>query len=349
MDVNNELPTIITSEVPVGSLAVPDVAISFDNPFHIYCTFTWTYNEGYHRTENETCINYVTSPQFIQGAYRGYFSLTDNSTLFTFPKLNEERLESLALTVVVDDPNFNASKFNPTPPYAFIFDSENNPLKLSDGTLNLTVLNVSQSTNYERELLFSNWFVMPDRLLNFVQFTKYKRKSIIPSWRSNFGMFLNYEDYTYIKALLNQIFPLDIEEVQTEDYIGIIQVRPNSFVNVIETEQRSRTYVSIFGVIGGAWGLASAFLFGASSIQPWGFVQSRCCGIKRKTQSKLRDSLSILPLIDSSLSDRKSMAKEITMGEMMEKLKSLETLLREYVIDIKYLQSIEKRSSNKEI
>ncbi|CAG8547290.1 8114_t:CDS:2 [Funneliformis mosseae] len=164
MDVNNELPMIITSEDPVDSLALPDVVISFDNPFRMYCTFTWIYNEVSQRIENETCMNYVTSPQYIQGEYRGYFSLNDNSTLFTFPKLNEERLDSLSLTVLVDDPNFNASTFDPTPPYVFIFDSENNPIKLSDGTLNLTVLNVSQATNYERKLLFSNRFIMPDRL-----------------------------------------------------------------------------------------------------------------------------------------------------------------------------------------
>ncbi|CAG8597849.1 8427_t:CDS:2 [Funneliformis mosseae] len=58
------------------------------------------------RTEKETCMRYVISPQYNQGAYRGYFSLNDNSTLFTFPKLNEERLHSLTLQVVAD---FNTS------------------------------------------------------------------------------------------------------------------------------------------------------------------------------------------------------------------------------------------------
>jgi len=34
---------------------------------------------------------------------------------------------------------------------------ENNPIKSSDGTLNLAMLNISQ-TNYKQELLFSNVF-----------------------------------------------------------------------------------------------------------------------------------------------------------------------------------------------
>ncbi|CAG8646568.1 9530_t:CDS:2 [Funneliformis caledonium] len=263
IDVNNELPTIITSEIPVDSLAIPDF---------------------YGGIVNETCMQYVTSPQYIQVAYRGYFSLNDNSTLLTFPKLNAIRLNNLALTIVIDDPNFNTSKFDPSPPYAYIFDSENNPLKLSKSTLNLTILNVSQSTNNERNILFSNLFVMPNRM----------------------------------------IFPLDVEEVQAEDYISIILVRPNSFVNVIETEQRSRTYVSIFGVIGGAWGLVSAFyVLGASLIHPWGFVQSRCYGIKQEIKDNIDDKINKLQLPE----------------DITKEMKKLKYLLKEYVVD---LQSIEK-------
>ncbi|CAG8551511.1 13073_t:CDS:2 [Funneliformis caledonium] len=77
IDAKNELPTIKTSDV------------QFDR-----------------RTEKETCMRYVISPQYNKGAYRGYFSLNDNSTLFTFPKLNEERLHSLTLQMVAD---FNTS------------------------------------------------------------------------------------------------------------------------------------------------------------------------------------------------------------------------------------------------
>ncbi|CAG8481292.1 6132_t:CDS:2 [Funneliformis caledonium] len=149
---------------------------------------------------------------------------------------------NLALTVLVDDPNFNASKIDSSPPYAYI---------------------------------------------------------------------------------LNQEFPLDVE-VQDEDFFSIILVRPHLFVNIIETEQRSRTYVSIFGVIGGAWGLVWAFyvfLFGASLIHPWGFVQSRCCGIKREIKENIDVKLSKLP------------------EDIMEEMKKLKYLLGEYVVD---LQSIEK-------
>ncbi|CAG8702268.1 14604_t:CDS:2, partial [Funneliformis mosseae] len=43
-----------------------------------------------------------------------------------------------------------------------------------------------------------------------------------------------YKENAYVKALLNQIFHLDVEEVQAEDYISIILVRPNSFLTLLK-------------------------------------------------------------------------------------------------------------------
>ncbi|CAG8473123.1 3958_t:CDS:2 [Funneliformis caledonium] len=213
IDVNDEIPAIKTSEVPVDSIAIPDFAFSFGFSFQILCSFSWVNNE----------MRYIITPKYIQGLYRGSFSLNDQSYLFTSPK-QDEWLDTLAFVVVADDPSFNAFMISVSPPY------------------------------------------MPP-------------------------------------------------------------------------------YIQIFDP--GAWGLVAAFyafLFGASSIHPWGFIQSHCCGIKPKTQKKLRESLSILPLIDDSLSDHKGTAEEFSVEEfnqMKGRLKSLETLLREYVIDVKYLQSIE--------
>ncbi|CAG8722915.1 15111_t:CDS:2, partial [Funneliformis mosseae] len=161
--------------------------------------------------------------------------------------------------------------------------------------------------------------------------------NIIPSWINNVGFF-NYKETTYLKTKLDQIKP---------QYYSMMIIKPSSFISHIETEQRSNTYLGIFGVIGGAWGLVVgfyAFLFGESLIHPWGFIQKNCCRIKSKTQSKLRKSLSILPLTDSSILDEKDKVEEVSVEEfnrMKEKLKSLEILLREYVIDVKFLQSVE--------
>ena len=63
-------------------------------------------------------------------------------------------------------------------------------------------------------------------------------------------------------------------------------------------------------------------VLGASLIHPWGFMQSYCCGVKQKTQNKLKESLPIVPLVDSSLTDCKPTAtKEISTEELYQELK----------------------------
>jgi len=95
--------------------------------------------------------------------------------------------------------------------------------------------------------------------------------------------------------------------------------------------------LGLFGLVGGAWGLAAALyasLFGnklqfflkkiiqlwlifiiiiiiifylyigVERIAPWGFVQDhccRCCGIHHRTHNKLKKTLPTIPLINSSL------------------------------------------------
>ncbi|CAI2168322.1 18060_t:CDS:10, partial [Funneliformis geosporum] len=335
-DVKREIPAIKTSEVTVDSLAIPDVLISFDRPFHIYCTFVWNINGFYSRNDSESCMKYITQPTYIGKLYTGYFSLNDQSQYFTPIKTDKECFESLAIVVINDDPNFiNKPSLSSIIPFAIIFDSENNPIKLSDGTLDLSKTNMSQSTIDENELLLNNVFALADRMFSLVNFTKYIKRSIIPSWISDIGLFFNHKESAYIKAKFIQgVFVAESERLSG------IKVKPDSFINHIETEQITSTYLGMIGVIGGAWGLVVAFyafLFGASSIHPWGFIQSHCYGIKPKTQSKLRESLSILPLTDSSLH---STTNEISVEE---RLRSLEILLREYVIDVEYLQRIENK------
>ncbi|CAI2166479.1 7593_t:CDS:10 [Funneliformis geosporum] len=339
-DVKREIPAIKTSEVTVDSLAIPDVLISFDRPFHIYCTFVWNINGFYSRNDSESCMKYITQPTYIGKLYTGYFSLNDQSQYFTPIKTDKECFESLAIVVINDDPNFiNKPSLSSIIPFAIIFDSENNPIKLSDGTLDLSKTNMSQSTIDENELLLNNVFALADRMFSLVNFTKYIKRSIIPSWISDIGLFFNHKESAYIKAKFIQgVFVAESERLSG------IKVKPDSFINHIETEQITSTYLGMIGVIGGAWGLVVAFyafLFGASSIHPWGFIQSHCYGIKPKTQSKLRESLSILPLTDSSLH---STTNEISVEE---RLRSLEILLREYVIDVEYLQRIENSKIRK--
>ncbi|CAG8455008.1 2010_t:CDS:2 [Funneliformis mosseae] len=198
IDVNDEIPAIKTSEVPVDSIAIPDFAFSFGFSFKIVCSFSWVNND-------DSCMRYIITPKYIQGLYRGSFSLNDQSYLFTSPK-QDEWLDTLAFVFVADDPSFNASMISVSPPYMppyiQIFDPDNNPIKQFDGTLDLSKLNsTSRTTNNEREILYKN--------------------CIIPNWKKNFGVFLDYKVSTYIKTKLDQEYSVnESESYQAETKMG---------------------------------------------------------------------------------------------------------------------------------
>ncbi|CAG8678242.1 6782_t:CDS:2, partial [Funneliformis mosseae] len=241
-DVNREIPAIKTSKVPVDTLSIPDVLISFDHPFHIYCTFVWYINGYYSRNDSESCMQYITQPNYVDKTYTGYFSLNDQSQYFTPMKSDEEYFESLAIVVIIDDPNFIYRPSFSSVPFAIIFDSENNPIKLSDGTLDLSKTNFSIDEN---EILINNAFVLTDRMFSLVNFTKHKKLSIIPNWISDIGLSFKHKESLYVNTKFVQgVF------VAESEHLSGIKVKPETFINYIETEQISITYLGIIGVIG---------------------------------------------------------------------------------------------------
>ena len=76
------------------------------------------------RGDNETCTQYITSPKYIQGAYRGYFSINDKSHFYTKPKRNEEYLDTISLVLFANKSSTSYDPINsPLNSYAQIFDS----------------------------------------------------------------------------------------------------------------------------------------------------------------------------------------------------------------------------------
>ncbi|CAG8724408.1 862_t:CDS:2, partial [Funneliformis mosseae] len=168
-EVISEIPAIKTSEVTVDTLAIPDIVFAFGYPFQVQCYFIWTINGRYSRNETYSCTQYLNIPKYFEGQYIGYFSLNDQSEYFHYSKLeiDKERLDYLLFLIVVDDPNFNASMVSVSvpPPYTVIFDSENDPIKLSDGTIDLSLfVNYSHASSFEKDLLYSSIFIFPDKM-----------------------------------------------------------------------------------------------------------------------------------------------------------------------------------------
>ncbi|CAG8554506.1 2153_t:CDS:2 [Paraglomus occultum] len=132
---------------------------------------------------------------------------------------------------------------------------------------------------------------------------------------------------------------------------GSIALRPSGFIVRTETEQRPYTILGALGLFGGAWNLAIVvyvFLFGTRSLHPWGFVQTYCCCLAKQTLSKFRETFPIMPLnsdpeaLSSKLSfpDSETLSVNLTSQVMtlQKRLNTMESFLREYVVDISDVQ-----------
>uniref|UniRef100_U9TVB5 Uncharacterized protein n=1 Tax=Rhizophagus irregularis (strain DAOM 181602 / DAOM 197198 / MUCL 43194) TaxID=747089 RepID=U9TVB5_RHIID len=84
----------------------------------------------------------------------------------------------------------------------------------------------------------------------------------------------------------------------------------------------------------------------ADTLRPWGAVQSYCCGISRFTQKKLNKIFPIIPFSDTSYKNFKKYPPyhELSSDEQTElRINSLELFLREYVVNVHYLDGIQDR------
>ncbi|KAF0462682.1 hypothetical protein F8M41_000279 [Gigaspora margarita] len=103
-----------------------------------------------------------------------------------------------------------------------------------------------------------------------------------------------------------------------------------------------KTVINSLGLIGGAWGLATAIyavLFGTKAIKPWGLVQKYGFKINNSVQTKLRNTYEIIPLVHHSTT-----TNNLKKHELRKRLDSLQLFLTENVVDIQYLKKIYKKN-----
>src|ERR1044072_5938135 len=85
----------------------------------------------------------------------------------------------------------------------------------------------------------------------------------------------------------------------------------------------------------------SPLQIGVDMIRPWGWVQSYCCGLRRKTRHKLKKELSVIPLVsDPGQSPPVSQEVSHRVTALQDRNNALEVFLREYVVDVKYLEKL---------
>ncbi|CAJ0638017.1 12160_t:CDS:2 [Entrophospora sp. SA101] len=118
------------------------------------------------------------------------------------------------------------------------------------------------------------------------------------------------------------------------NYLGF----PNHHVSLHIAEP---IVLSNIGPLGGAISLLLgiyAILFGGSLLNPWGIFQNHCCKYKSRSKRKLLKNLSVIPLTEKNqLYYEKS--KDLDIISL--RFNSLETILREYIINADFLDELE--------
>ena len=71
---------------------------------------------------------------------------------------------------------------------------------------------------------------------------------------------------------------------------------------------------------------------------------SRCCGVHRETYNELKKTLPVIPLVNSSLqAESNSSIQDVSdIKELQNRLNALEIFLKEYVVDINYLEKMNR-------
>ncbi|RIB30777.1 hypothetical protein C2G38_1296526 [Gigaspora rosea] len=83
----------------------------------------------------------------------------------------------------------------------------------------------------------------------------------------------------YLDSHMSTVSTANSDLRTNNTYFAILRfMMQQPFIVTEETEQRSRTILSVLGIIGGIWSGVAAFyifLFGPGLISPWGLVQSK--------------------------------------------------------------------------
>ncbi|CAI2172344.1 1734_t:CDS:2 [Funneliformis geosporum] len=284
---------------------------------------------------DEICNDFLSQPQQLSDphpGYIGYFINKNNLKFIKDPK---------------DDQIIKIKLYSNTSNeliMMYIVDSENNPLKSQD---NQIYTQSFQFYDFMKELFANNMYFIANNQLTYLGLARNQKKEFDPKYSGILGVNPSYKTLPHILSK-SQSTPLPIEP--STEYYSEIDLTVTSFLMQVETEQRTRTLLSVLGLMGGAWGLASALyaiLFGVDSIRPWGCIQSFYSKTRHRTYNKFKKTIPVLPLINSHSSMKEFDSSSPDVKKLHDRLLSLEIFLKEYVVDVKFLEKSDQMEQNK--
>ncbi|CAG8716366.1 196_t:CDS:2 [Racocetra persica] len=127
----------------------------------------------------------------------------------------------------------------------------------------------------------------------------------------------------------------------SQSLFSTINIKPKSFIVQVSTS---------LGLFGGLFGLITSFyalLFGASAIKPLGLVQRHLFKVKRIVQDNLIITFESMPFISHLIHDTNGLKEDEISTEQLEKrLDLLQLFLRDYVVNVQYLEKIQQSNTS---
>ncbi|GES78850.1 galactose oxidase [Rhizophagus clarus] len=350
IDIIYDAPIIVTSYENANAIRPPSFIFSSIYNFTIlncieeYSKINDTYDIQIIVVE---CLSDTTNPdeKYFQ-VYFGTYQPSPNVFFNDNSSLNDYNLVSISLGIEIDDENYTSDKLTQAIIDVMAFDSDYDLLtkyiKEKRYSELITPGAIKSISSFDNTLLKLNNYILSQNQFYEFYFQRKIKEVIKPSWMNNFGIPPTYENISYIASTLTSSPLVDASNDQPSVNIDI-KSRGNTVQ--IDKEVRTHTYLNGMGLMGGAWGLAVAIyalLFGTDTLRPWGIVQSYCYGFSHLTKRKLKKTLPIIPFHEASSSNTEdsdlSLAEKVKM--LQSKIDSLELFLREYVVDVDYLDKI---------
>ncbi|CAB4386958.1 unnamed protein product [Rhizophagus irregularis] len=300
------------------------------------------------------CMSDMTLPDVKYGSIQVYLGAYQPSQDIMFYNFSESNnlygLTSIMIDLITNDSNYTSDELFQPSFEINAFDSDYDPFtKYIKEKKYYELETTTSGSSFDDTISTMNaYYLVTNQLYQFIYSRKIK-EFIIPSWINDFGIIPpSYETKPYIETTLLSS-PLPINNIINPNRVSI-SIRPISRTTQVDKEVRTRTYLNGIGLIGGARGLATAayaLLFGADQLRPWGIVQSYCCGLSRLTRKRFQKTFPIIPFFDTSYTNTKnrdSSNHDLSLAEENElRINNLELFLREYVVDVHYLDGIRNK------
>ncbi|CAI2169970.1 19650_t:CDS:2 [Funneliformis geosporum] len=283
---------------------------------------------------DNNCNNSFIQPQQLWDDPPGYFGYFINNNNLKFTKNTKSGNQFIEIKL-------SANSYGDFIEI-YLIDTEFNPLKLQDGKVDLESI---QIIDHIRELVANNKYYLVNNQVSYIGLTRNQQKKIHSRFSGILGVSPSYNN---LHRIVSNFQSLPFPAAPSTEYHSAVAINVASFRMQVETEQRTRTLLGIVGLMGGAWGLASALyaaLFGVDMIRPWGCLQSYC-GLRRRTYNKFKKRIPVLPLINSSSSMTELNSNSLDVKELRDHIISLEIFLKEYVVDVKFLEKSENIVQN---